>query len=150
MAKNTSSSAFRKIDVDQYSEDNFKEDDGDQGGPAGPDENEVNSLLQKGKYMEALKSVLSNAPLGSKNQQVKENAVNLTLRVLLAVKPSQIEEAVNSLSPDLIDILMKYIYRGFEYPSEGSSGHLLIWHEKVYNIGGVGCIVRVLSDTRRA
>lgn len=47
MAKNTFSSAFRKIDVDQYSEDNFKEDDGDQGGPTGPDENEVNSLLQK-------------------------------------------------------------------------------------------------------
>jgi actin related protein 2/3 complex subunit 5 len=93
---------------------------------------------------------LSNAPLGSKNQQIKENAVNLTLRVLLSIKPSQIEEAVNSLSPDLIDVLMKYIYRGFEYPSEGSSGHLLIWHEKVFNVGGVGCIVRVLSDTRRA
>ncbi|XP_044268526.1 actin-related protein 2/3 complex subunit 5-B [Tribolium madens] len=150
MAKNTFSSAFRKIDVDQYCEDNFKEDDGDQGGPTGPDETEVNSLLQKGKHVEALKAVLVNAPLGSKNQQIKENAVNLTLRVLLAIKPSQIEEAVNSLNPDLIDVLMKYIYRGFEYPSEGSSGHLLVWHEKVFNVGGVGCIVRVLSDTRRA
>ncbi|XP_008193030.2 actin-related protein 2/3 complex subunit 5-B [Tribolium castaneum] len=150
MAKNTSSSAFRKIDVDQYCEDNFKEDDGDQGGPTGPDESEVNGLLQKGKHLEALKAVLVNAPLGSKNQQIKENAVNLTLRVLLAIKPSQIEEAVNSLNPDLVDVLMKYIYRGFEYPSEGSSGHLLVWHEKVFNVGGVGCIVRVLSDTRRA
>jgi len=150
MAKNTSSSAFRKIDVDQYCEDNFKEEDADQGGPTGPDENEINNLLQKGKQLDALKSVLTNAPLGSKNQQIKENAVNLTLRVLLAIKPSQIDEAVSSLSPDLIDVLMKYIYRGFEYPSEGSSGHLLVWHEKVYNVGGVGCIVRVLSDTRRA
>ncbi|RZC34373.1 actin-related protein 2/3 complex subunit 5 [Asbolus verrucosus] len=145
MAKNTFSSAFRKIDVDQYCEDNFKEDDGDQGGPTGPDEAEVN-----GKHLDALKAVLNNAPLGSKNQQIKDNAVNLTLRVLLSIKPSQIEDAVNSLSPDLIDVLMKYIYRGFEYPSEGSSGHLLVWHEKVYNVGGVGCIVRVLSDTRRA
>lgn len=46
MAKNTSSSAFRKIDVDLYCEDNYKEEDTD-GGPTGPDENEVNNLLQK-------------------------------------------------------------------------------------------------------
>lgn len=75
--------------------------------------------------------------------------MNLTLRVLLSIKPSQIEEAVNSLNSDLIDVLMKYVYKGFEFPSEGSSGHLLLWHEKIYNIGGVGCIVRVLSDARK-
>ncbi|KAF7266285.1 actin-related protein 2/3 complex, subunit 5 [Rhynchophorus ferrugineus] len=149
MAKNTSSSAFRKIDVDQYCEDNYKEDEIDQVGPQGPDENEVKNLLQKGKLIDALKVVLMNAPLGSKNQQIKENALNLTLRVLLSIKPSQIEEAVNSLDIDLLDILMKYVYKGFENPSEGSSGHLLVWHEKVYNVGGVGCIIRVLSDTRR-
>ncbi|XP_018569304.1 actin-related protein 2/3 complex subunit 5 [Anoplophora glabripennis] len=149
MAKNTSSSAFRKIDVDQYSENNFKEDETDSGGLVGPDENEVNSLMQKGKLIDALKVLLVNAPVGIKNQQIKENALNLTLRVLLAIKPSQIEDAVNSLDTNLMDILMKYIYKGFEYPSEGSSGHLLLWHEKIYNVGGVGCIVRVLSDTRR-
>jgi actin related protein 2/3 complex subunit 5 len=54
MAKNTSSSAFRKIDVDQYCEDNFKEDDGDQGGPTGPDENEINSLLQKYPFFKSV------------------------------------------------------------------------------------------------
>lgn len=67
----------------------------------------------------------------------------------MSIKPSQIEEAVSSLDTDLLDILMKYVYKGFENPSEGSSGHLLVWHEKVYNLGGVGCIIRVLSDTRR-
>ncbi|XP_066157517.1 actin-related protein 2/3 complex subunit 5-C [Euwallacea fornicatus] len=150
MAKNTSSSAFRKIDVDQYCEDNYKEDEVDQVGPHGPDENEVKNLLQKGKLIDALKVVLINAPLGSKNQQIKENALNLTLRVLLSIKPSQIEEAVGSLEEEQLDVLMKYVYKGFENPSEGSSGHLLVWHEKVYNVAGVGCIVRVLSDTRRA
>lgn len=74
----------------------------------------------------------------------------MTLRVLLAIKGSQIEEAVNALDPEQIDILMKYVYKGFEFPSEGRSGHLLLWHEKVYNVGGVGCIVRVLADTKRA
>lgn len=47
MAKNTFNSAFRKIDVDQYSENNFREDETDSGGQVGPDEQEVNSLLQK-------------------------------------------------------------------------------------------------------
>lgn len=70
--------------------------------------------------------------------------------MLLAIKGSQIDEAVNSLAPELIDVLMKYVYKGFEYPSEGRSGHLLMWHEKIYSVGGVGCIVRVLSDTKRA
>lgn len=44
MAKNTSSSAFRKIDVDQYNEDNFKDDEVDQGN-FGPDETEINNLM---------------------------------------------------------------------------------------------------------
>lgn len=47
MAKNTFSSAFRKIDVDQYCEDHFNEEEADLGGRTGPDENEVVSLLNK-------------------------------------------------------------------------------------------------------
>ncbi|XP_072936876.1 actin-related protein 2/3 complex subunit 5-B [Epargyreus clarus] len=146
MAKNTSSSAFRKIDIDQYNEDNFKEDEAEQSAPTGPDEGEVCALLNQGRYVEALKLVLSNAPLGTTDQQIKDSALALTLKVLLAIKSAQIEEVVGTLSRDDIDVLMKYIYRGFEYPSEGSSGHLLLWHEKAYNIGGSGSIVRVLSD----
>ncbi|XP_030028411.1 actin-related protein 2/3 complex subunit 5-B [Manduca sexta] len=149
MAKNTSSSAFRKIDIDQYNEDNFKEDEAELSGPTGPDESEVCALLNQGRYIEALRVVLNNAPLGSSNQQVKDNALALTLKVLLAIKSAQIEEVVGKLHLDDIDVLMKYIYRGFECPSEGSSGHLLLWHEKAYNIGGFGSIVRVLSDRMR-
>ncbi|XP_014094220.1 actin-related protein 2/3 complex subunit 5-C [Bactrocera oleae] len=152
MAKNTSSSAFRKIDVDQYNEDNFKEDEADAiSATVGPDENEITTLLTQGKSVEALVNVLQNAPLRCKNQHVKDNALNTTLRVLLSIKSSQMDQAVDALEQnDLLDVLMKYIYRGFEIPSEGSSGHLLQWHEKAFAKGGVGCIVRVLSDTNRA
>ncbi|XP_063233969.1 actin-related protein 2/3 complex subunit 5-B [Bacillus rossius redtenbacheri] len=151
MAKNTSSSAFRKIDVDQYNEDNYREEEVAelQSPPAGPDESEVIGLMNQGKHIEALKIVLRNAPLGSKNQQVKDGALGLTLRVLLAIKSSQVEEAVGALDREQVDVLMKYVYRGFESPSEGSSGHLLVWHEKAYAVGGVGSIVRVLTDTKR-
>lgn len=69
--------------------------------------------------------------------------------VLLSIKSAQMEDAVNALDRDQLDILMKYIYRGFESPSEGSSGHLLAWHEKIHAVAGVGCIVRVLTDKKR-
>ncbi|XP_055858982.1 actin-related protein 2/3 complex subunit 5-C [Episyrphus balteatus] len=151
MAKNTSSYAFRKIDVDQYNEDNFKEDELDAAVSMGPDENEITSLLTQGKHIEALVSVLQSAPLRCKQQHIKDHALNVTLRVLLSIKASQMDSAIETLDQnDLLDILMKYIYRGFEIPSEGSSGHLLQWHEKAFSKGGVGCIVRVLSDTNRA
>lgn len=47
--KDTSASAFRKIDVDQYSDNNFKEEDADGGvgAPTGPDENEILTLLSQ-------------------------------------------------------------------------------------------------------
>ncbi|XP_054282792.1 actin-related protein 2/3 complex subunit 5-B [Macrosteles quadrilineatus] len=152
MAKNTSSSAFRKLDVDQCNEDIYREEEqGElQSPPVGPDESEVTSLLNQGRHIDALKTVLRNAPVGSKNQQIKDNALSIALRVLLSIRSSQIEEAVAALDRDLVDTLMKYIYRGFEIPSEGSSGHLLLWHEKAFAVGGVGSIVRVLTDTKRA
>ncbi|KAI9562759.1 hypothetical protein GHT06_010213 [Daphnia sinensis] len=151
MAKNTSSSAFRKIDVDQYNEDNYKEDDcgESQSPPVGPDEKEIINFINQGKNIEALKTVLRNAPISSRNQMVKDAALNVVMQVLLSMKSSQIEEAVNALDRDHLDILMKYIYRGFETPSEGSSGQLLAWHEKVHAVAGVGCIVRVLTDKKR-
>jgi hypothetical protein len=49
MAKNTSSSAFRKIDVDQYNEDNYREEEQAelQSAPIGPDEAEVTALMNQ-------------------------------------------------------------------------------------------------------
>lgn len=68
----------------------------------------------------------------------------------MSIKAAQMDECIGQLDRDLLDVLMKYIYRGFEIPVEGSSGHLLLWHEKVFNVSGVGSIVRVLTDSKRA
>lgn len=81
---------------------------------------------------------------------LQDNARNLTLKVLLSIKSTQIDDCLAQLDRDLLDVLMKYIYRGFEIPTEGSSSHLLTWHEKVYNISGVGSIVRAFADSKRA
>lgn len=50
MAKNTLSSEFRQLDVDQYNEDNFREEDGEVTLPAGVDEETVINLMNKGQW----------------------------------------------------------------------------------------------------
>lgn len=103
----------------------------------------------RGRNFDALLHALNTAPLSTKNQLVKERVVQTVLKVLLTFKSNEIDVAVKSLDQPQLDLLMKYIYRGFEYPSDGSSAQLLTWHEKVFSVGGLGCIIRVLTDRKR-
>lgn len=41
------------------------------------------------------------------------------------------EAAINQLDQASTDVLMKYVYRGFEAPKEAVQANLLAWHEKV-------------------
>jgi len=149
MAKNTNSNAFRRIDVDKYSEDNYKEDVENETITEGPSEKEVMSFITQNKLLDGLKYILANSPLGNKNPAVRDAALTLALRVMLSFKTSQIEEAVKQLDYEQRDILMKYIYRGFEVPNEKSSAQLLVWHDRVFNHSGVGSVVRVLTDKKK-
>eukprot|EP00118_Oscarella_pearsei_P003796 m.15788 g.15788 ORF g.15788 m.15788 type:complete len:154 (+) comp26558_c0_seq1:109-570(+) len=97
---------------------------------------------------EALKSALHNPFTASKDQKLKDQAFQIVMRVLMIYKSSEMEKAVASLDREQIDILMKYIYRGFEEPSEKSSSVLLQWHEKVLAKGGIGSVVRVMTDRK--
>ncbi|KAM8918802.1 actin-related protein 2/3 complex subunit 5-like protein [Lycaon pictus] len=74
-----------------------------------------------------------------------ERAQGVVLKVLTDFKSSEIEQAVQSLDRNGIDLLMKYIYKGFEKPTENSSAVLLQWHEKALAVGGLGSIIRVLT-----
>lgn len=64
MAKNTLSSEFRNLDVDQYNEDNYKEDDGEpQSPPIGIDEATIVSHINSGKVISPLPVLLVFLPL---------------------------------------------------------------------------------------
>ncbi|CAD5118009.1 DgyrCDS6749 [Dimorphilus gyrociliatus] len=150
MSKNTSQSLFRKVDVDKYTNETYEDDTTADGGvQQGPDQNQVFSLLQSNSNLEALRYILANAPVMVKSQAVKDAALQLAMKVLTSFKSMEIERAVKSLERTELDMLMKYIYRGFEYPVENSSAQLLVWHEKVFQVGGTGCILRVLTDRKR-
>lgn len=45
MSKNTGARQFRKVDIDQYDEERYVEDVGDDATSQGPNEGEVNSML---------------------------------------------------------------------------------------------------------
>ena len=75
--------------------------------------------------------LLGNSPIHMYLLFSQERAEGLVLKVLSAFKSSDIEKGVQSLDKNGVDLLMKYIYKGFERPSENSSAVLLQWHEKV-------------------
>ncbi|XP_015681620.1 actin-related protein 2/3 complex subunit 5-like protein isoform X1 [Protobothrops mucrosquamatus] len=157
MARSSLSSRFRRLDIDQFDENRFVEEpdgaeagsgagaaEGNGGGP-GP---EVEAALRQylfGDLLRAFHAALRNSPGNTKNPGAKEQAQEVVLKVLTSFKSSEIEQAVNSLDSSGIDLLMKYIYKGFEKPTENSSAILLQWHEKALAIGGLGSIVRVLT-----
>uniref|UniRef100_M3ZJJ5 Actin-related protein 2/3 complex subunit 5 n=1 Tax=Xiphophorus maculatus TaxID=8083 RepID=M3ZJJ5_XIPMA len=131
MSKNTVSARFRRVDVDEYDENKFVDEEDGGENQLGPDEAEVDSFIRQ-------------YPLYYKHSEL-DRAEGLVLKVLSAFKSSDIEKAVQSLDKNGVDLLMKYIYKGFERPSENSSAVLLQWHEKALTAGGVGSIVRVLT-----
>jgi len=82
MSKNTSSSAFRRIDVDQFNEDNFHDEEGpaswgDGFVPCSDKESEVLNLLSNGQLDEALKICLANNVVGNRDQREKVRKVKI-------------------------------------------------------------------------
>ncbi|XP_018932141.1 actin-related protein 2/3 complex subunit 5-like protein [Cyprinus carpio] len=145
MAKNTLSSRFRKVDIDEFDENKFVDDHDEPADQQGPDAVEVDNLIRQGDMMAALHIALRNPPINNRNPAIKEKAQAVVLRVLTSFKSSDIEPAVKSLNKNGVDLLMKYIYKGFERPTENSSAILLQWHEKAFAVGGLGSIIRVMT-----
>eukprot|EP01111_Echinosteliopsis_oligospora_P018788 TRINITY_DN880_c0_g1_i1.p1 TRINITY_DN880_c0_g1~~TRINITY_DN880_c0_g1_i1.p1 ORF type:complete len:141 (+),score=41.01 TRINITY_DN880_c0_g1_i1:110-532(+) len=109
-------------------------------------EKEVTKLLNGGKANQALNLCLENPPTQTKSQEIKDSNLAIVLSVLTAIKEKDIEGAVNGLNADEVDVLMKYVYRGLA--SGDNSGQLLKWHELALKKGGLGAIVRSLTDRK--
>jgi len=167
MAINTGSSKFRKVDVDQFCEDNFQDDlaeasVGERPASACVDnetfvklealQEEINTLLAAGHLVQSLQLVLRDPPVKCKDQLLKDMALNCVLQVLMSFKGiEKIDGAVNDLDSESVDVLMKYLYRAFELAGAEnvSCAALLTWHEKATARGGLGSIIRVMTDRKK-
>merc|ERR1712137_284652 len=109
-------------------------------------ENTVSGLLNQQKLPEALAESLRKPPTGISDDDVKNRSADLVGEVLLAVKDADIKKCIDGLSPDQVDTLMKYIYRGLA--TYNNSNTYLKWHEQVRAKGGLGCIIRCLAERR--
>merc|ERR1712189_151947 len=148
MSKSSNAREFRKVDVDKFDEDRFQDDQAEEEQDSGPTENEIQQLLMSKKNTDALKMLLANAPAGSKSQERKNKSFDLMLRVLTSYKNTEIGAAASSLSIKEIDVLMKYIYRGFAEPKDSYCASLLAWHDRLVATGGPGSVIRVLTDRK--
>jgi len=111
---------------------------------------EVDSLLSRSKYKDAIIAALSNPPVGSKDQAVKDMNTATVLKAISSPPESDAEKIVQDLHATgdtrLCDNLMKYIYRGLQ---EGRYCSVLLkWHALVVATAGLGPIVRAMTDRK--
>ncbi|KAH8093126.1 arp2/3 complex subunit [Cristinia sonorae] len=151
--------AFRKIDIDQYEEDVLLEEELYDADPRDPATvltdtkskvGAVRGSLSKGDIAGALNLVLDSPPYGPNVEEAKNLNLQTLVSILNSTKSTEIPAIVRALSPDAQDTLMKYLYKGMALPGWGdvSGSILLTWHEKLTEVAGTGCIVRVMTDRR--
>ncbi|CAG8555616.1 6740_t:CDS:2 [Acaulospora morrowiae] len=152
--------SFRNIDIDILDEEQLVQEElfeFSEGKPIEPEEAlskvntkgvEVRNLLTRGKTEDALATAIDNPPYGLNTTEAKDLNTKIVIEVLNSIKATDIPSLVKNLSSEQQDVLMKYIYRGMASPELYSSAMLLNWHEKLTEVAGVGCIVRVITDRK--
>ena len=77
MSKNTRDAKFRTVDVDEYDEDKFRDDaeavegESNEAGQFASRESEVKKLVSTSNLSAALKAVLADPPINTKDVQLK-------------------------------------------------------------------------------
>jgi len=141
---------------------------------------QVRQLLRGGDSEGALRGALETAPYGA-DERGKEVHAATIVEVLQSIRQSDMSPILQRIyssegGSEVIDTLMKYIYKGMAQTAPGGSkgmsptptgftqiggrsfgggegggqmmSVLLSWHEKLVEIAGVGSVVRVMTDRR--
>ena len=107
---------------------------------------QVERLLRIPQYAEALETALMDAPTQTRDERCKSANWLLVHRVLMATK--DVDGLLLGLNPELHNILMKYLYRGLATGDRITCDLCLRLHERLFEMAGIGCIMRAISDTQ--
>ncbi|KAJ2083066.1 arp2/3 complex subunit [Coemansia sp. RSA 988] len=108
----------------------------------------VRAAITRGNSIEALEKALAEPPYGRGLEPAQSSNAQLVSEILMATRAQDIASVVANLADEDRDVLLKYIYHGLARPAEFNCGVLLSWHERIVESGGLGSIVRVMSDRR--
>ncbi|EJT97198.1 arp2/3 complex 16 kda subunit [Dacryopinax primogenitus] len=149
---------FRRINIDQYDEDVLLPSELYDPDPRSPAQvqadaqqrsSSVQGSLSRGDVAGALVTVLDRPAYGEGVDEAKAQTLSTLLLILNSTKTSDIPTLVRALSEEQQDTLMKYLYKGMASLGEEVNGSVLLgWHERLTEVAGVGCIVRVMTDRR--
>ncbi|EGC28986.1 p16-arc [Dictyostelium purpureum] len=109
-------------------------------------EKEVTKALNMGKPQDALAVALADPPIYTKTAAIKDQNATIVLNLLGSFKEKDVETSVESLNDEQLDVLMKYVYRGLAVGE--NSAIFFKWHECVLKKGGMGTIIRVISEKK--
>ncbi|KAJ9068781.1 arp2/3 complex subunit [Entomophthora muscae] len=145
--------SFRLIDIDELEGsrwvDDIPEVDQNQlSSETAQRTSEVRGLLSRGKHVDALIRALESPPYGCTDENLKISSCQTVLEVLGSFKSQDVPDAIQSISPESQDILMKYVFRSMAHPSQFNCAVALAWHEKLVEANGPSAIIRVMSDRR--
>ena len=107
---------------------------------------EVNSLLNKNAYLDCFKSIAANAPFATKDEKLKEKAMESVSRAFNQTGTGEIAKVVNGLNIDEADTIMKYVFKAMERGE--SCDNLLKWHDQFFTKHGDGILVRAINDRK--
>ncbi|KAI9013834.1 actin-related protein 2/3 complex subunit 5 [Phycomyces nitens] len=138
--------SWRKIDIDQFDEDTYTQDEflAEFESPLPADQvnatiqartTDIRNLLTRGDQNAALSLALVDPPYGRHLGVAKNMATQTVVDVLTQFRATDITPFINSISQDEQDILMKYLFAGMAKP-------------ELTEIAGTGSIVRVMTDKR--
>ena len=68
--------------------------------------------------MADLDTLLATAPAGSKDASQKQAHADQVFAALDKIADSKIDVTIDAMSPDAGDVLLKYVYKGLEPPSD--------------------------------